>query len=340
MTDQSRQITRRRMGALLAGALAAPALGRAQGAPFAGAVARARGLDQLHTLTIAKAGQVVVTERFRGPPLSQAVNVKSVSKTVVAAITGAAIDRGVIPGLDANLSDVAPRLIPANADPRVAAITVENLVTLQAGLERTSGRNYGAWVQSGDWVAYALSRPFVAAPGARMLYSTGTTHVLGAALAEASGRTLLTLARDWVGGPLGIAVPPWPRDPQGRYFGGNEMRLTPAAMVRFGEMYRQRGIHEGTRVLSTGWVRDSFRARGRSPWSGMGYGLGWFLSRADGVDYALARGYGGQIIAVVPRRGLTVAITSDPTRPARSEGYFGDLRRLIETDIIAAARAG
>ena len=74
----------------------------------------------------------------------------------------------------------------------------------------------------------------------------------------------------------------------------------------------------------------------RSPWSGLSYGYGWFLGNAVGTDYALARGYGGQVIAVAPEKALTIAITSDPTRPARSGGYFGDLMRLIEGDILAA----
>jgi hypothetical protein len=41
----------------------------------------------------------------------------------------------------------------------------------------------------------------------------------------------------------------------------------------------------------------------------------------------------------VPDLGLTVAITSDPTRPARSGGEFGELMRLVEDDIIAEAAA-
>jgi hypothetical protein len=47
---------------------------------------------------------------------------------------------------------------------------------MQAGLGRTSGPNYGAWVASPNWVRYALSRPFEAEPGGEMLYSTGSSH--------------------------------------------------------------------------------------------------------------------------------------------------------------------
>jgi hypothetical protein len=43
------------------------------------------------------------------------------------------------------------------------------------------------------------------------------------------------------------------------------------------------------------------------------------------------------VVCVVPDLALTVAITSDPTRPARSGGYFGELTRLIATEIVPAA---
>ena len=281
----------------------------------------------------------MLSEVFRGPAMGRAVPVKSVSKTIVAALTGAALDRGEIRSLDATLGDIAPRLIPARADPRVAGITVEDLVTMRAGLERTSGANYGGWVSSSNWVADALSRPIVAEPGSRMLYSTGSFHVLGAVLAEMSGESLLTLARRRLGQPLGIDIPAWTRDPQGRYLGGNEMALTHQAMIRFGEMYRQGGVYDGQQVLSRDWVERSLQSRTRSPYSGLSYGYGWFLGNAGGVSYALARGYGGQVICTVPDLEMTIALTSDPMQPARSGGYFGDIMRLIDRRIIPVAQA-
>lgn len=313
--------------------MAAPVL--AQTDLWAGVSDIARGLDQCHALVIRQSGQTVMSEVFRGPGLARAVPIKSVSKTIVAALTGAALDRGELPALNTTLGDVAPRLIPVSADPRVAQITIENLVTMQAGLERTSGANYGEWVSSSNWVANALGRPFVAEPGSRMLYSTGSFHVLGAVLAEVSGQSLLTLARRRLGAPLGFEIPAWTRDPQGRYLGGNEMALTLDGMIRFGEMYRMGGAE----VLSSDWVRQSFQPRTRSVFSGLGYGYGWFLGEGAGVRYALARGYGGQIICVAPDVQMTLALTSDPTRPARSGGYFGDLQRLIEQQILPVAKA-
>jgi hypothetical protein len=54
---------------------------------------------------------------------------------------------------------------------------------------------------------------------------------------------------------------------------------------------------------------------------------------------AYARGYGGQMIFVVPSLRLTAAITSDPNRPARSDGHVGDLQRLLAETILPAAEA-
>ncbi|WP_138468086.1 serine hydrolase [Poseidonocella sp. HB161398] len=299
----------------------------------------AAGLGQLHCVMIAQNGQTVLSRRVRGPSMESPANVKSVSKTLLATLAGTAVDRGEIPGLGATLGELAPGLVPAGADPRVAGLTVENLLSLQAGLERTSGGNYGAWVSSSDWVADALSRPFVAQPGARMLYSTGTTHVMGAVLAEVTGQSLLELARDRLGDPLDMPFAPWVADPQGYYLGGNDMATTPAGLLRFAEMIRQGGSLEGRRVVSSGWIDESLRPRTRSPYSGLDYGLGWFLGRSRGTRIALARGYGGQIAAIVPDLSLSVVILSDPTRPARSEGYFGDLMALLTDRILPAARA-
>ncbi|MBT8413464.1 MAG: beta-lactamase family protein [Boseongicola sp.] len=330
-------LTRRALVAAAAAFAAHPALGQTAG--WQDTATMARSFDQCHSLVVYQDGKEVLSEVFRGPSIDRAVPIKSVSKTIVAALTGAALDRGEIPSLDATIGDLAAGLIPRNADPLVATITIENLVTMQAGLERTSGGNYGGWVSSSNWVANALTRPMVARPGSGMLYSTGSYHVLGAILSEVSGESLLSLARARLGRPLGIDIPAWTRDPQGRYLGGNEMALTPSAMVRFGEMYLNGGRAGGVQVLSADWVRRSIQPVTRSVFSGLGYGYGWFLGQSGGTDYALARGYGGQVICIIPDLAVTLAITSDPTRPARSGGYFGDLVELIERSVIPVARA-
>lgn len=314
-------------------ALAAPAVLRAQDA-VAAARDAALGLDQLHAILVQRGGERVIAEAPRGAGLERVANVKSCSKSVLALLLGSALERGEVPSLSVRLGEVAPGLVPADATEGAADLTLEHLVTLRAGLQGTSGGNYGAWVGSRDWVGYVLRQPRIAPNGGRMIYSTGTTHVLGAALAVATGQSLLDLARERLGGPLGIEVPGWTRDPQGFYFGGNEMALTPEAMLRVAVMVRDGGRHGGAQVIGADWIAASRVVRTRSPFSGLGYGYGWFLSESG---WMLARGYGGQVIAAHAERGLAVAITSDTDRPARSEGYFGDLMRLLDGPVLALA---
>ncbi len=327
-------LTRRSFAATLAaGVLVRPVRGRAS--DFTPALERARSLPQLHAVVVALDGETVLAEAVRGGALDRPANVKSVSKTLVATLTGAAIESGVLSGVDAPVLPILGRHVTGNIDPRASEITVEDLLTMRSGFERVSGANYGAWVQSGDWIGYVLSRPMVADPGARFGYSTGDYHLLGAVLAEASGRSLLDLARDWIGRPLGVDIPAWTRDPQGYYMGGNNMALSPRAMLAFGEAIRT----GGGAIASADWIEASWRPRTRSPFSGHAYGYGWFLAEIGGESVAYARGYGGQMIYVVPGARLSVAVTSDPNQPARSQGHTGDLHRLVAETLIPAARA-
>jgi len=293
--------------------------------PFEPVIAEAARLDQLRTLVVHRDGEPLFSRAFRGPALDRPANVKSISKTVVALLTGIAIDPGL---LDGPGQRVLPLLGRKPAGDARDELTVGDLLTMRAGLRSTSGGNYGAWVSSGDWVDYVLSQPLQAAPGGRFIYSTGGWHVLGAALARVSGENLHRLAQAWLGDPLNIAIPPWVADPQGRYLGGNDMAISPLALARIGDMVLGGGEIDGRRVVSRAWLDASWQPRTRSPFSGDRYGYGWFLTRFGGQDAAYARGYGGQMLVIVPDRRLTIAITSDPDRPARGDGYFGDLRRL------------
>ena len=200
------------------------------------AVEQAAGLDQLHSLIVARGGEIAVAETFRGPPVDRPVNVKSVSKTIVATLTGIAIDRGVIPGgieaaVARPVAALLGDLVPADADPRVREITLGDLLTMQAGLERTSGANYGLWVASRDWVRHALTRPFVAEPGTRMQYSTRQLPPARRRAGPGGGGQPADPGAGLAGRAAGtIAVPAWTRDPQGFYLGGNNMALSPMAL--------------------------------------------------------------------------------------------------------------
>lgn len=310
----------------------------AAAADIADAAAAFGELERSRAAVVAVAGETVATETFAGPGPDRPVNVKSLSKTFLAALVGAAIERGVIDGADQPVVELLGPRVPDDATPGVERITVGDLLAMRAGLESTSGGQYGAWVSSDDWVAAALRQPFVDEPGEVMRYSTGNSHLLSAALTEATGRSTLDLARDWLGAPLGITVPPWQRDPQGIYFGGNNMRLSARALVRLGELYRNDGIVDGERLLPAGWVETSWRPRGQSQYHDDYYGYGWFVGEMAGERVYYGWGYGGQMLYVVPALDLTVALTSDPTPPVDRGAHVQRTHAVLAERIIPAVR--
>ena len=208
---------------------------------------------------------------------------------------------------------------------------------MRSGLETTSNRNYGRWVQSANWVRHVLSRPVVDRPGGRMIYSTGNTHLLSAILTEATGMSTLEFGRRYLAEPLGIALPAWQRDPQGIYFGGNEMVLTPPDMLRIGELYLRGGTLDGRRIVPKEWVQASLTPRTTSRFSGRQYGYGWWMRVLAGRQAYYAWGYGGQFIFIVPDLKLVVAMTSVPTPGDERRGHTRALYDLVEDQIIPAA---
>ena len=294
------------------------------------AVRQAAELPRLRSLLVSWRGSLVLERYFGGARATQPANLKSASKSVVSALVGIAIAQGVIEGVDQPIVEFFPELAK-DADPRKRAITVEDLLSMKSGLESTSGRGYGAWVLSSNWVRYALSRPLVSPPGTSVEYSTGNSHLLSAILSKAGDTNTWQFAQDHLAKPLGFSLPRWPRDPQGVYFGGNDMLMTPRQMVAFGELYRNGGRVDGRQILPAPWIARSIVPRGRSRWgSDREYGYGWWIRAFGPHDAYYAWGYGGQFIFVIPNVDLVVVTTSRPDVSRERRDHLGAIYELVE----------
>lgn len=294
------------------------------------ALQAASELPRLHSLLVSRGGAVILERYFNGRRAATPANVKSVSKSVIAALVGIAADRKLL-SLDQPIAKFFPDLPELKR-----AITIEDLLTMQSGLESTSSRNYGAWVQSSNWVRHALAKPLVAEPGTQMVYSTGNSHILSAILTKVTGKSTWQFAQDTLAKPLGFSFAPWARDPQGIYFGGNEMVMTPRQMLAFGEMYRNGGRVDGRQILSKEFIEDTFEPRGRSRISGREYGYGWWIRDMAGRKAYYAWGFGGQYIVIVPSLDLTVVSTSAATVSEDRRDHRRTVDDIIEQLIVDA----
>ena len=291
------------------------------------AAARADELPRLRSLLVSLDGEILLERYFHGARASRPANIKSASKSVMSALVGIAIDRGHIPGAATPIARYFPQYLDS-ASPK-GAITIEDLVSMRSGLESTSSRNYGAWVSSRSWIRYALERELIETPGGRMIYSTGNTHLLSAILTKATGNSTWAFAQEALAGPLGFELARWPADPEGVYFGGNDMEMTPRQMWAFGELYRNHGRAGGEQVLPEEWILRSFIPRGRSQYSGRQYGYGWWMRELGGRQAYYAWGYGGQFIFLVPELELVAVTTSVSTGGQGRRGHLGDVYDLV-----------
>ena len=301
------------------------------------AVDRVAQLPRMRSLLVSVDGTLLVEHYFNGAAPGRAMNLKSASKSLISILVGIALDQGHLDSVDATIDRFFPDYLDA---PEKHRITVEDLLTMRSGLETTSNRNYGRWVQSRHWVRHVLTRPLVAEPGTRMIYSTGNTHLLSAIITKASGMDTYRFARRYLGEPMGISVPRWIADPQGVYFGGNEMSMTPRDMLAIGELYLNCGRVGTTQVVSEAWVHMSIvphATRPRSP--DRAYGYGWWVRELLGYDAFYAWGYGGQFIYVVPGLRLVTVMTSSPNPGADLRAHRRSLYGLMEDEIVPTVAA-
>jgi len=306
---------------------------------FGAAIEAAEELPRLHSLLVVRRGERLLESYFHGASARRTGNIKSASKSVISALVGIAIERGLIESVDTPISEFFPELLRPDADPGKRAITVEDLLTMRAGLESTSSRNYGAWVHSRSWVRYALNQPLLNPPGSRMTYSTGNTHLLSAILTKASGGSTWKLASEALAKPLGFELARWPRDPEGIYFGGNDMEMTPRQMAAFGELYVNRGRAGDSQIIPGEWVDASFTPVTRSRRSGRLYGYGWWMRTLAGRRVHFAWGFGGQFIFVVPDLELVVVTTSSAVPGPGRRGHLGAVYDLVGSGVIAPVAA-
>jgi CubicO group peptidase (beta-lactamase class C family) len=305
-------------------------------APHARVLERAKTLPLIRSLLISVDGALVEERYFNGARPSQPANLKSASKSILSALVGIAVDRGYLKSIEESIGKYFPEHLGAD-DAQKKAITIENLLTMRSGLESTSFVNYGRWVQSGHWVRHVLARPLIDEPGGRMIYSTGNSHLLSALLTKVAKMTTYDFARRFLAQPLGVPLPPWARDPQGIYLGGNEMHWTPRGMLAFGELYLNGGRIAGKQVVSQEWIRESVKPRTQSSWSGREYGYGWWIDTLGGRATYYAWGHGGQFIFVVPSLKLVAAITSVPSPGDGRREHQRAVYDLMEEEIIPSA---
>jgi CubicO group peptidase (beta-lactamase class C family) len=293
----------------------------------------------LHSLLIVRNGYLV-SEMYVYPYSAGQVHfIASVTKSVIGALVGIAIQKGDIKDIQQPLFSLLPEQGVANLDDQKKAITLEDLLTMTSGLDCHENPEPGeAFMQASlNWVQFMLDLPMAAQPGTEFNYCTGAVQVLSAILQGATGMSAREFANQNLFAPLGIgpiSEARWPSDPQGVTTGGYGLALTPGEMAKLGYLFLNQGQWDGETIVPAEWVAASTASHANQG-DKKEYGYLWWID-PQGKWYA-ALGRAGQHIFVYPAENLVVVFTSD--LPFSNDADLIPLQELLDQYILPAVKS-
>jgi len=290
----------------------------------------------LRSVVVVKNGVLVFEYRRPGLAPDGLDEMQSVTKSVVSALFGLALQDGALTTLDVPFVKYLPASAGAPDDRRARDITLRHLLNLTAGYQQESRtdrlmRKVGLKTP----LQTAMDRDVVSPPGTAFAYDDVTCYITSAVLTSATRRNAADYAAERLFGPLGITQFSWPTDRWNVSSGHSGLMLKARDMARFGQLYLQNGQWGGRQLLSEAYVLESTREQspGR-PHERYGY-MWWVAPNAVGRAPFTARGHGGQHIHVDPAFKLVVVTTAEPTQEsdARRQAH-----KLIYERIVPAAK--
>lgn len=294
--------------------------------------------QQVTSVLVTRNGRMVYEQYFNEADATTLHNTRSLTKSVTAMLMGAAIDRGLISGVDEKVLPYFDDLQPlANPDPRKAEITIEDLLTMSSLLECSDDNSFSRGNEERmyiveNWVKFFLDLPTRGFPawvdkpedspfGRAFSYCTASSVVLGAIVEKASGKRLDLFAEEVLHSPLGISEVEWQYTPTGSAMSGGGASYNSRDLMKLGQLLVNDGKHAGQQVLSEKWV-NSMLSPHAVPRPDYQYGYQIWrapFEMADGNEvmaWAMA-GNGGNYVFVVPELELVTVIT----RTAYGQGY-------------------
>lgn len=266
--------------------------------------------QELHGFMLLRHG-AVVAEGWWSPYRAEYPHMLfSLSKSFTSTGIGLAVSEGRLT-VDDPVISFFPEDTPAEVSQNLKAMRVRHLLSMSTGhAEDTTGRV--AEFKDGNWVKGFLSLPVEFPPGTHFVYNSGASYMLSAIVQKVTGMKLLDYLQPRLFEPLGIRGATWETSPQGINMGGWGLNITSEDIARFGQMYLQKGLWNGKRILPETWVAEATSrqvSNGSKPESDWEQGYGYQFWRCRHGAY---RGDGafGQYCLVMPEQDAVLAVTS------------------------------
>lgn len=305
------------------------------------AYSAANQISGLKSLLVSRNGVLVSEEYFTEMGADDLFETRSVTKSIISALIGIAIDEGFLESTDQTLNEFLSPL-GYTLEGEKSEITIEHLLTMSAGFEWnefTDNYSYGDWIRADDQIEYCIEGDLVNSPGERFGYSSEEAHLLSVILTEASGMSTHDFALEYFFEPLGMGIEDfgWGQFPQGYFNGGADLSLKPKDMVKIGNLFLNNGVYNGNQIVPSDWVQESTGFHITTNLGGYvpDYGYLFWMNNDRTQKFYCANGYGGQLIVVFPDLELVVVTTSEwrlSTNEAGQQWY--NVMSLIQNEVL------
>lgn len=275
----------------------------------------------------------VVAERYREGITART---RLLSWSMAKSFTNALV--GIMSG-DGMVDIYAPTGIPEWQDDERAAITLNDLMQMQSGLEWNEDYGNRSDVnlmlhREKDMGLYALDKPLEHKPGTFWYYSSGSTNIVMRYLRGkfASDKEFLTYYRERLFAPLGIHNPVFEPDMSGTPVGSSYLYITAREFASLGQLYLDDGVFQGQRILPEGWVDYTVTPASDSK---DGYGSFFWLNKDKywpdiPEDMFNCQGHDGQEIFIIPSKDLVVVVLGYSPKPDRVVDWNALVRDIID----------
>ncbi|ASM71728.1 MULTISPECIES: serine hydrolase domain-containing protein [Roseobacteraceae] len=298
-----------------------------------------------NALLVIKDGAIVF-ERYRnGSGQNTQFLTFSVAKSYTSTLIGLALNDGLIDDLD----DLVTKYLPEMVDSGYDGATIRDLLRMRSGVAWEERYEFGSETQLTKvhdnalvayryrWCDYAAneSEKGASAPDEKFNYATLDTSVLGCIVERVTGRNGADYMSEKLWQPLGTQSDAYwimdgPED-VGREFYGAGLAVTARDHARFGLMFLNGGIANGTQVLPEDWVTEATVPdegyEPTEPGSPVGYQYQWWTE--TGTDVYMALGLHHQFIRVDPTNNtviVKISYTAEPVgRDQENAELFGQI---------------
>jgi CubicO group peptidase (beta-lactamase class C family) len=290
----------------------------------------------IHSLLIVRNNKLVYEKYWNGKDESWGDNlgitihakdslhdIRSISKSIVSACVGIAMEQGKIKSVDQTVFSFFPEYAKMDTGLK-SGLSIKHLLTMSSGIAWNEEVPYDnpenseiKMIRSPNPVEYVLSQPMDFLPGRVWKYNGGTTQLLAAIIEKTTGKPVDLFAKEYLFQPLRITKFEWVKYPGTDLpAAASGLRLRSRDLLKFGLLYNNKGSWKGKQIIPANWIDESFQSHINRPGSNKTAAYGyqfWMVTDTilnKPIHFVACVGNGDQRIYFDKTNALVIVITA------------------------------